>query len=79
MNLSYHDVVVYADGNRYDMSTASHQMLLTCTRSGGWELWQKRDTDADFMLIAGEFSSEDFRIEVADIRICGKPPNLIDG
>ena len=74
---SYHDVVVYVDGTAYRIGDR-FGLLLTCTRSGGWELWADVDADQkpngvtshEQKLIGGEYSGHDFRVEVAGVVIC---------
>lgn len=70
-NLSYHDVIVYVNGEAYRIA-GNYAFELTCTKVAGWRLW--RTWDGASTLLGGEYDSDDFRIEVAGIVICGKPP-----
>lgn len=69
---SYHDIVVYCDGQRYELGTDSYSLMLTCTRAGGWELWDCREC-----LIGGQFHSAQFSLEIAGVLVCGKKPEGI--
>lgn len=46
---SYHDIEVEFSGKRFRLFNADYMWNLTCTRTGGFELWY------DSRLIAGEF------------------------
>ena len=69
--LSYHDVIVYVDGETHRVA-GNYAYQLSCTKAGGWRLfhvWGGRER-----LIGGEYGSGGFRIEVAGIVICGEKP-----
>lgn len=64
---SYHDVVVFVNGERYRIKD-NYAYQLTCTRAGGWNLWHiwgGKET-----LIGGEYNFDDFRIEVRGVVVC---------
>ena len=67
---TYHDVVVYVDGQEYCLSD-HYGLELTCTRAGGWQLWNTWNKALDQAVqIGGEYHGGDFRIEVAGHVIC---------
>jgi hypothetical protein len=68
MGLSYHDVIVYINEKSYRIFDCSYGLQLTCTRAGGWELWDYWDDHE--VLIGGEYNGDNFRIEVDGIIIC---------
>jgi hypothetical protein len=61
--VSYSDVVVYVGTSIYKLSV-DYDIMLTCSRTGGWELWRGDQ------LLGGEFSSQTFRIIVGTNVIC---------
>jgi len=68
--LSYHDVVVFVNDKPMRVFDASYGMLLTCTRAGGWELWENWRGVKN--LLAGEYHETNvLRIEIAGIPILG--------
>lgn len=71
---SYHDVVVYVEGMRYYL-TDNYAYVLTCTKSGGWELWERWKNSE--RLLGGEFSGKPFAIEIRGIMVLGNPPALL--
>lgn len=66
--MSYHDVVVFVNGQKYEIAN-HYGIMLTCTRAGGWELWDVSG-GAGEKQIGGEYSGNDFRIEVKGFVIC---------
>jgi hypothetical protein len=67
---SYHDVEVEFSGKRIRLFDASYGLLLSCTRCGGWELWNRLGGKEE--LLAGEYNEIQLRVYVAGILICGK-------
>lgn len=67
---SYHDVEVEFSGKRMRLFDASYGLLLSCTRCGGWELWNRWGGKEE--LLAGEYNEIPLRVYVAGILICGK-------
>lgn len=56
---SYHDVSVEYGGERIKLFDAGYRLLLTCTRSGGWELWGGSILAKEGKtLLAGEFDPD---------------------
>lgn len=66
MTLSYHDVEVEFGEVREKVFNLPFNIKLTCTRVGGWELW---DQDK---LLAGEYGEVPLKVYVAGNLICGK-------
>ena len=64
---TYHDVIVYIQEKAYRIAD-DYTYQLTCSKIGGWQLWQLRDNKEE--LIGGEYDSDNFRIEVAKEIIC---------
>lgn len=60
---SYRDVVIQVGTSFYQLNV-DYDIMLTCSRTGGWELWRVDK------LLGGEFSSEIFRILVGSHIIC---------
>jgi hypothetical protein len=68
---SYHDVEVEYEGGRFHIFDMPYSWHLTCTRAGGWELWDM--WCAEGKLLAGEFNKrKPLRVYVAGVLICGK-------
>lgn len=79
--LSYHDVVVYAQGKdgmvrAYRLFDACYDLRLTCTRAGGWELW--RMLRPHEQLLGGEFLGPSFCVAAAGIPLCGSIPETFE-
>jgi hypothetical protein len=71
---SYHDVEVEFGGNRYRLFDVSYGLMLTCTRMGGWELWNRWDGKDE--LLASEYGTIKLTVIVDGIVVCGEvPPN----
>lgn len=68
---SYHDVEVEFNGLRVALFDASWGLRLTCTRFGGWELWNL--WDGKEALLAGEYNAVPLRVYVSGVMICGTP------
>ena len=68
---SYHDVVVYANGEKYFIGR-DYGLLLTCSRAGGWELW--KNWGGKQLPLGGEYSGKDFCVAVRGVAVCGKIP-----
>lgn len=66
---SYHDVEVEYGGKRFRLFDVSYGLRLTCTRAGGWELWNMWEGKEEFL--AGEFRDPPLRVYVAGVLICG--------
>jgi hypothetical protein len=83
MMSSYHDVVVYVGNVAYKPSD-NFALELTCTKVGGWQLWQDVNpaghhaVEARYKLLGGEFDVEPFCIEVAGVVIAGEKPTASD-
>lgn len=57
---TYHDLyITTAEMVRTSIFDLPFDMMVTCTRVGGWELWQDR------VLIAGEYHDDGMRLDVA--------------
>jgi len=76
---SYHDIEVEFKGERHKLMNLPYNIWLQCTRCGGWELWQKRESGRagdryEEVLLAGEYDKEDSKLKVyfRDTLICGK-------
>lgn len=77
---SYHDVVVTIDGTRHKIDD-DYRYQLTCTKTGGWELWSKWQSDYGDRetLVGGEFyGHKEFRIEINGVTVCLSGTNLED-
>lgn len=57
---SYKDLIVTVDGVNYDFNICDATILLTCSRTAGFELWGANDT-----LIGSEFTSKEFKVSIA--------------
>jgi hypothetical protein len=66
---SYHDVEVGFDGKRGKLFDLSYGLELTCTRAGGWQLWNKWEGRST--LVAGEYDSPELMVWVAGVLVCG--------
>jgi hypothetical protein len=73
---TYHDVVVFVEGQRIGLFNSSYGLQLHCTRSAGWQLWNVWDGKEE--LLGGEYSNKDFRIEVRGAVICQSKPSEDD-
>jgi len=75
IKFSYHDVEVEFNGIREKIFNLPFNLMLTCTRVGGWELWESTvDTVSlklDYKLIAGEYNETPLKIYVDGIQILG--------
>lgn len=74
-DLSYYDVKVYV-GNKMYKPSGNYALHLQCTKAGGWTLWyvwmgKERE-------IGGEYGIGPFCIEVGDMVILGKKPEVIE-
>lgn len=83
--VSYHDVIVYVNGEPHKIS-ANYSYDLICTKSAGWQLWWRPMSGAAPRQLGGEFHGGAFRIEVRGVVVCdngvvaGKPvPAPADG
>jgi hypothetical protein len=66
---TYHDVVVQIKGQDYRLFDHSYGLRLTCTRAGGWELWNMWGGKEE--LLGGEFAGlGPFSISVQGMLIC---------
>lgn len=75
---SYHDVVVHVAGGRaYRIFDSAYGLRLTCTRAGGWELWNVWGGKEE--LLAGEYGSTRLSVVVDGIVICGESPLTTPG
>ncbi len=72
---SYHDVEVIIDGKSYKISE-DYTYQLTCTRSGGWNLWHILQSESK--LIGGEYTLNDFTIKIKGTVICHNSPRRED-
>ena len=70
---SYHDVVVSFGDKKIPLFDASYGLMLTCTRAGGWELWNRWGGTEE--LLAGEFNEVPLTIEVAGHAILRSKPS----
>lgn len=67
---SYHDVVVEADGQIWEIFNC-YGVQLTCNKAGGWELWTHGKTGGE-ELIGGEYDTKPFAVRLLDgTKICG--------
>ena len=74
-DLSYHDVKVYV-GNKMYKPSWNYALQLMCTKAGGWNLfyvWMGKEK-----ILGGEYEGEPFCIEVSDMVIVGKKPEVIE-
>lgn len=61
--MSYHDLhITTADLSRSSIFDLPYGLLVTCTRTGGWELWDRSEGKED--LLAGEFGDKGLRLDV---------------
>lgn len=67
---SYHDIIVYVNGKKYDIFNLPYTYELAMNRIGGWSLWHKSGGVGRSVLIGGEYNNDDFRIEVNGFIIC---------
>lgn len=65
---SYHSVKVTVGDKEYKIFDSSYSLILTCTRTGGWELWEKREGTET--LLGQEFGTALFLIEADGQIIC---------
>lgn len=60
---SYHDLhITTAKIPRTSIFNLPYGLLVTCARTGGWELWETKPD----LLLAGEFHDEGLRLDVGD-------------
>ena len=64
---SYNDISIQFNDSRHSFINMPYDVVLQCTRAGGWELWQGRTK-----LLAGEYDTTKLKIFFKDIMICGK-------
>lgn len=58
---SYHDLyITTADIPRTSIFNLPFSLALSCTRSGGWELWSGNES-----LVAGEYAERGLRLDVS--------------
>lgn len=76
---SYHDVVVYCDGQCYRLFDDSYALFLTCTRGGGWELWHSLRGGEEPVRMGGEYDERQFGVEVKGVLVCGTKPDTSNG
>ncbi|OQB12769.1 MAG: hypothetical protein BWY15_02063 [Firmicutes bacterium ADurb.Bin193] len=68
---SYHDVTVVVNGKKMRLFDSGYNLILTCTRSSGWELWSMEGSPSkEWRLIGGEYDNAKFHIEVDGKIIC---------
>lgn len=72
---SYHDVVVHFGEQSIRLCDASYGLRLTCTRAGGWDLWNV--WRGDEKLLGSEYGDEPFCIEVRGVAVCGVLPDRV--
>jgi hypothetical protein len=66
---TYHDVIVSVKGKDYRLFDHSYGLRLTCTRAGGWELWNMWGGKEELM--GGEYAGlGPFSITVQGMTIC---------
>jgi hypothetical protein len=65
-DFTYHDIELEFGSVKQKIFDLPHNLKLTCTRVGGWELWQQD------RVIAGEYNDIALKIYVAGILICGE-------
>lgn len=70
---SYHDIFVTTETiKRTSIFNLPFRLMVTCTRTGGWELWNGKQ------VMAGEFDTNGLRIDVSGVVIVDsltpKPP-----
>lgn len=73
-----HDLhVEYGDIN-CSISELPYNVMITCTRADGWELWQndKYHRPGD-LLVASEFGTPALKLRVGDTYICGHPDVVV--
>ena len=67
---SYHDLhITTADMPRRAVSALPFDLMVTCTRAGGWELWRVTGPQTQ-EVIAGEYGGPGLRLDVAGHVIC---------
>ncbi len=66
---TYHDVIVHAAGRDLRLFDHSYGLRLTCTRAGGWELWNMWGGEEE--LLGGEYAGlGPFSVSVQGMIIC---------
>lgn len=69
--MSYHDVSVEWGGRAPELLfNLPFNLMLSCTRVGGWELYQH--DGKDYLRIAGEYHTTKLIVRVAGEVICGE-------
>ena len=71
----YQEVVVQVGEQEYRIFNRPYGIILTCTRLGGWELWERWKTGE--CLLGGEFQDTSFSIHVNGVCIFRKPGTLL--
>jgi hypothetical protein len=70
---SYHDIEIGCKNRIYKMMNIPFHMRLFCERTAGWEFWEMQNRQAGVhkdTLVAGEFSSEPFEIQIHGAVVC---------
>ena len=70
---TYHHVEIGCKNYIYKMMNVPFHMQLTCTRSGGWELWEMPSRSANLQKetrVGGEYEDAPFEIRHGDMIVC---------
>jgi hypothetical protein len=63
---SYHDLYITTEGlERTSIFNLPFNILVQCSRVGGWQVWHKPDPRGDYVLLAGEFDPKWLVLDVA--------------
>jgi hypothetical protein len=63
---SYHDLhITTAELPRTSIFNLPFNLMVTCTRTGGWELWRMDGGEGKETLIANEYGANGLRLDVA--------------
>lgn len=78
---SYHDVEFEFEGQpRIKLFDAPFNVMITCTRVGGWELWEMRGAEGpNERILAGEYRKPSLRIWVAGNLVVDGDQNFNSG
>jgi hypothetical protein len=69
--LSYHHLhITTADLPRTSIFNLPFNVQVHCTRVGGWQVWHRPDDRGELVQLAGEYSKNGLRLDVAGHVIC---------
>ena len=73
--LGYHDVEIEYKGVRSRLFDSPYNITLTCTRTGGWELWAH--WNGEEINLASEYGEPRLKVYIKGVCICGEKDLVI--